>query len=249
MTLNAPSFFAGIGTVLGLLVVGFGGGVMMSGVISDKTPREPNRIEKRAAETAKAPVIETKPATAAVPPAPPVVPPAPPAADPTPTPQIQQAGSPAPAPTQPTEPQPAPQVRHVALPPPPAAQVQEVKPEPEPAAPSRMSVRQVPLGPEHPVALPIPAHDAAAAKHEARKRAQEAQKLEKKRQQQERKLAEQRRRQSIKEAQDVKAAAERSRPQAVDDDDDDRDERPTFFRREREAPFGRPFFRMFGDND
>ena len=32
MTLNVPSFFAGIGTVLALLVLGFGGGVMMSGV-------------------------------------------------------------------------------------------------------------------------------------------------------------------------------------------------------------------------
>src|SRR3954451_15616005 len=64
MTLNAPSFFAGVGTVLGLLIVGFGGGVLMSGVVSDNTPREPNKIEKRAAEIAKPPAVETKPATA-----------------------------------------------------------------------------------------------------------------------------------------------------------------------------------------
>ena len=59
MTLNAPSFFAGIGTVVALLTLGFGGGVLISDVISDKTPREPSKVEKRAAEIAKPPVIET----------------------------------------------------------------------------------------------------------------------------------------------------------------------------------------------
>ena len=51
MTLNVPSFFAGIGTVVVLLMLGFGGGVMMSGVINDK-PREPGKVEmgRRSAE-------------------------------------------------------------------------------------------------------------------------------------------------------------------------------------------------------
>ena len=49
MTLNVPSFFAGIGTVVVLLTLGFGGGVLMSGVIGDK-PREPGKVEKWAAE-------------------------------------------------------------------------------------------------------------------------------------------------------------------------------------------------------
>src|SRR5947199_9711271 len=97
MMLNAPSFFAGIATVLGLLVVGFGGGVMMSGVISDNTPREPSKVEKRAAEAAKPPVTEPKPATpVVVPPAPQPTPPPAQLAEPAPAPaapQVQQAAS------------------------------------------------------------------------------------------------------------------------------------------------------------
>lgn len=256
MTLNTPSFFAGIGTVLALLLVGFGGGVMMSGVVSDKAPREPNKIEKRAAETAKPPVLETKPAAAVAAPAPP----SPQATEPAPAPVQQVQTQRAPMPVQqvqsqpasePVQPPPAPPVRRVDLPPPPAAQPQppaaNLPPEPQPTAPSRMTIRQVPLGPEHPVALTSPAHDpAAAAKREARRKAQEARKLEQKRKREERKLAEQRRQQSIKEARELKAATERSRPQEVDDNDDDRDQRPSFFAREPDRPFERPFFRLFG---
>ena len=122
---------------------------------------------------------------------------------------------------------------------------------PQPSGPSRMSVHRVPLGPEQPVALTNPAHDpAAAAQREARKKEQEAKKLERKRKQEERKLAEQRRRENIKEVQELRASTQRARPQQVDDDDDDeREQRPSFFGREREAPFGRPFFRMFGSED
>ena len=47
-TFNVPSFFAGVATVLAILIVGFGGGVMMSGVLSD-TSRKPNKIERQAA--------------------------------------------------------------------------------------------------------------------------------------------------------------------------------------------------------
>src|SRR5436853_7802019 len=131
MMLNAPSFFAGIAPVLGLLVVGFGGGVMMSGVISDNTPREPSKVEKRAAEAAKPPAGEVKPATAPVVVAPQPQPAPPPAqvAEPAPAPQpvqtpaaqpVQQAAAPPAPPALQAEPpraEPAPQVRRVDLPP------------------------------------------------------------------------------------------------------------------------------------
>src|SRR6185437_2347842 len=100
MMFNAPSFFAGVAAVLGILIFGFGGGVLMSSILLDNGRREPNKIERRAAEDAKPPAIETKPA-AVVAPAPPAAPPPVPAAQPTPppapaaqpapTPQIQQA--------------------------------------------------------------------------------------------------------------------------------------------------------------
>ena len=106
-------------------------------------------------------------------------------------------------------------------------------------------------GPEQPVALTNPEHEAAAAQREARRKTQEARKLEQKRKREERKIAEQRRQQSIKEARELKAANERSRQEEVndEDDDDDGDTRPSFFRREPERPFERPFFRLFGGND
>ena len=63
MALNVPSFFAGIGTVLALLILGFGGGVLMSGVISD-SPRERGKVEKWAAEAQKAPVVAATPVPA-----------------------------------------------------------------------------------------------------------------------------------------------------------------------------------------
>ena len=48
MTFNTPSFFAGIAAAVGILALGFGGGVMMSGVLSDAS-RAPNKIERQAA--------------------------------------------------------------------------------------------------------------------------------------------------------------------------------------------------------
>src|SRR5437016_10531456 len=91
MTFNAPSFFVGVGSVLGILAVGFGGGVLMSGVISDKGPREPSKIERHAAEAAKSRPVETTPVPT---PAPPV---AAPAAQPVlPSPQLAEPASTAP---------------------------------------------------------------------------------------------------------------------------------------------------------
>src|SRR5262245_21051187 len=70
VTFNVPSFFVGVGTVLLTLVVGFGGGVLMTGVFSDKS-REPNKLERRAtdeirpAPEVKPPAIVADPVTAA----------------------------------------------------------------------------------------------------------------------------------------------------------------------------------------
>src|SRR5437763_3746676 len=61
MTFNAPSFFAGIGTVVVLLVAGFGGGVLMSTMMTGDSSREPNKIERRAAESAKPPTVASDP--------------------------------------------------------------------------------------------------------------------------------------------------------------------------------------------
>jgi len=266
MIFNAPSFFAGIATVVALVTLGFGGGVLMSGVISDKAPHEPSKVEKRAAENAKPPAAETvkpvaveaRPAVTVAPPAAETAPQAAPApaAAPPPAPPVQQATT-EPQP-QPTTPPTVPQVRRVDLPPPVAAPapVQEAKPLPQPTAPSHMMVRQVPLGPEKPAALVNPPPDISAAQREAREKAREARKkeheakqLEKKRKREERKLAEQRRRESIKEAEELRAANARPRQQDDDDEVEVREERPSFFGRPREQGFGRPFFRLFGGED
>src|SRR2546429_372260 len=64
MTFNAPSFFAGVGTVVVLLVAGFGGGVLMSTMMTGDGSREPNKIERRAAESAKPPTVASDPVPA-----------------------------------------------------------------------------------------------------------------------------------------------------------------------------------------
>ena len=106
MTFNAASFFAGIGTVMFLLAAGFGGGILMSGMLTDNTPREPSKIERRAAETAP-PAVTTKPVAVA------------------PAPKIQQT-TPPPA----SEPQPAATITATASVPPTDTHAQ-----PQPVAP------------------------------------------------------------------------------------------------------------------
>jgi hypothetical protein len=49
MSLDMRSFFVGIATVLGILAVGFGGGVMMGGILSSDS-RSLNKIERQAAQ-------------------------------------------------------------------------------------------------------------------------------------------------------------------------------------------------------
>ena len=119
MTLNVPSFFAGIATVVVLLTLGFGGGVMMSGALSDK-PREPSKVEKWAAEAQKPPATETQKAPVITATPVPVAPaPAPVAATPAAsTPANEQ---PAPPPSPEPAPQPAPVSTATSSPPPGAA--------------------------------------------------------------------------------------------------------------------------------
>jgi hypothetical protein len=51
MTFHTSSFFIGVGTVLATMVVGFGGGVMMTNALVGKNEaREPNKIEQRTAD-------------------------------------------------------------------------------------------------------------------------------------------------------------------------------------------------------
>ena len=56
MTFNAPSFFAGIGTMLALIVVGFGGGVLMSDVIFDHRSGTLTKTDRQASEQSRPPV-------------------------------------------------------------------------------------------------------------------------------------------------------------------------------------------------
>src|ERR1700736_1300067 len=60
MTLNTSSFFAGIAATVGILVLGFGGGVMVSGMLSGD-PRPPNKIERQAREASPKEQKDTKP--------------------------------------------------------------------------------------------------------------------------------------------------------------------------------------------
>ena len=94
------------------------------------------------------------------------------------------------------------------------------------------------------MALTNPAQERTDTQREARKKAREAKREKKKL---ERQLADQRRQQRIKQAEELQAA---QRPrQELENDEDDREERPAFFRRERGGPFGRPFFRLFDNDD
>ena len=72
MALDIRSFFIGIATVFGILAAGFGGGVMMGGVISGNDTQGPNKLERQQAaqQVPKATKPETPPVVAATPVAP-----------------------------------------------------------------------------------------------------------------------------------------------------------------------------------
>jgi hypothetical protein len=95
MTFNASSFLAGVGTVLATVVIGFGGGLIVTRVLTDDPPRDPGKVERRVSETAKS---EGRPMAAAAPVPAPEAPQMPAAAriaspsNPVPTRQDQDAG-------------------------------------------------------------------------------------------------------------------------------------------------------------
>lgn len=228
MTFNVPSFFVGIGTVLGILTVGFGGGVMMSGVITEKGPREPSKVERRATEVARPPIAAATPVP---------VRPAPDAQPAAPAPRSAEF-LPAAAPPQPD-------IQAQPKDPPP--------PDPQPTALPPITAQTPPLGPRQPVALVNPVQeprrvlpDAHVKAQEAKRVAAEQKKAEQKKKVEQRKLAERRRQQQIKDA-EMRAAAARSRQEDLDDDE--REERPVFLQRERGGLFRTPGFRLFGNDD
>jgi len=244
MTFNAPSFFAGIGTVTALLIVGFGGGVLVSGIISSDGPRESSKLERRTAEPAKPAVIASDPVTVAErrkeeqPPAQAAALPA----------QTQPAPPTQPQPTPPAQPQNA------------AAQAPQT---PSPAADNPATQQQQPgtraerpirqggrLGPQQPVALVQPPSRESMSRREARAMARETRRLESRRRRAERREILEARQRQFRQAQE----GERAKPREFDEDERDqrREERPVFMQREgqqTEGLFGTPRFRFFGGGD
>jgi hypothetical protein len=213
MRFDIPSFFAGIMATLGILTVGFGGGVMMSGVLSDGA-HQPNRVERQASRETAA--KETKPTTG------PVVVTVPAQAAPAET-QAATAVSPEPVVSQTaTPPQPEPQS---------AQQAQQTAAQPPPPS----------LGPQRPVSLAQPAAEESRAsqslsrREEARLRAQQwREKRAHQREERRKQMADRRRQEEMRRAE--RWAVEQSNRQNADDDHDD--ERPVV--RER-GFFGGPF--------
>ena len=255
MTLNAPSFFAGIGTVVVLLVAGFGGGVLMSAMMTGDGPREPNKIERRAAEAAKPPTVasdpvptvedrKTEPVVQAVaaPPAAPqnaVPPAAPPAA--------QNAAPPTPQSRSPQANDPPPQIQ--------AQQQPGVQPPAPPNPSQRPPGQDLQLGSQQPVALvQPPPQEQWLTRRQARAKAREVRRLEDQRRQAERRESAEARRQLLRQTRDARAG-ERSKQREADEDareerrNERREEQPVFLPREGEGLFGPPRFRLFGGED
>jgi hypothetical protein len=61
MKFSMPSFFIGVGTVVGAIALGFGGGVLLTGSVIKETPVAPSRVERLAQpDRAAAPKIVAK---------------------------------------------------------------------------------------------------------------------------------------------------------------------------------------------
>ena len=190
MALDIRSFFIGIATVVGLLAVGFGSGIMMGGVISGDT-KAPNKIERQAGkEPAGSIVKDVQPAAKDAQPQPkdpgvlardldaikptsqPTV--VTPAAKSEPAPQqVQPAPGPAP---EPVSTQPAPPAAPPPAPPAPKA-IAEAPAQPVPAPPTQATQQAAvpPLGAQKPVSLAQPADQqfSLSRREEARLRAQQ----------------------------------------------------------------------------
>jgi hypothetical protein len=228
MALDTRSFFIGIATVVGLLAVGFGSGIMMGGVISGD-PKPPNKIERQAGkEPAGAIAKDVQPARDTQPqPKDPgalardldAIKPAAltPAAKPELAPPQTQ-----PAP-EPVSTQPAPQAAPPPAPPAPKA-IADAPAQPAPAAPPQATQQAAlpQIGAQKPVSLMQPGdqelslsrREHSRLRRELR-REERAQRRELRRQQMaERRAQEQQRR-------EAERAAVQSRPSVDDDDDDD----------------------------
>lgn len=224
MTLETRSFFLGVATVTGLVVLGFGGGILMGGVLSGDN--KPNKIERMAAaakdekpvqpavadakpvpvvEAKPVPVVEAKPVDAATPAAPPAV----------------------------------------AQEPHPATQASQPVPQPPIAPPESKTAEAPQLGPEKPVALTQPSTGdqarSVSRREEARIRKEQRRAERAQRREERRRLIAERREREMARREDMRA--ERMKPR--DFEDDDEDERP--IAREPVLPRAPdlPFFRIF----
>ena len=56
MSLHTASYFAGVGTVVATMAIGFGGGVMLTDAFVGKSEKTPTLIERRAAQPVEQPV-------------------------------------------------------------------------------------------------------------------------------------------------------------------------------------------------
>jgi hypothetical protein len=249
MTLDTRSFFVGAAGVLGILLVGFGGGVLMSGVISDGAPRQPNKIERQAVKETRPLAFEaTKsvnpPETAS--PVPDVAPTAIPSPLPKPAPQLVVQAQPVPQAAPPPKPESQP-VRQAQPAPQPAPQsnldpqpVMQAQPAPQPPrTPRRSQVRAHTLGAEKPVALTQPGLEERPSGDLSRREAERL-KAKQRREERRKQMADRRREEQMR-REEFTSAVQRSRPQQADADDDDN--APIVTRREQ--PVGLPFFRMF----
>jgi hypothetical protein len=112
MSLHAASYFAGVGTVVGTIALGFGGGVLLTDAFVGKSERTPTLMERRASplsESTAAQTSEQQTAAAATPVAPapsPQAQAAPPTVEQRPSVAVQAAAPAQPA-AQTTMPQPA----------------------------------------------------------------------------------------------------------------------------------------------
>jgi hypothetical protein len=230
MAFDIRSFFVGIATVVGLLSVGFGGGLMMGRIMSGDT-KAPNKIERQAAKPPDAAAKDTsKDAKEIKPNVEPVAvtPPAQPAPAPQPT-QAQAAPAPAPEPVA-TQPAPPAQPKPETQPAPPApAPTMTAETPPQPA-----------LGSQRQVSLPQPSAEpqGLSRREDARLRAQQRREERARRREERRQQMAERRRQEELRREELRAR----QPQDADDDDDGEQERPVM------RPRGLfDLFRSFGD--
>ena len=234
MALDVRSFFIGIATVFGILAAGFGGGVLMGGVISGNDPQGPNKRERQQAaqQVPKATKPETPPVVAATPLAPATAQ-ATPVPDLAPSPRVISPAQPVTVSQDSAPPQASPEPQ-----PQPAAPL----PQPQPAPQPRMTADAPALGPEKPVALVQPGDQQLIpperlSRREERRLREQQRREERRAQRAERRLQEQMRREE-RQIEQAKRLRERD-----DDEDDEVEERPVV--RRHHGLFDLPFFRPF----